>query len=287
MMTASKPSPTRQKRQPRATKERPLSELDAESAVADGDADFMTSLARGLAVIRGFSEQGAPLSIAELSRKVALPRAAVRRCLHTLERLGFVGSEGRGFYLKPKILTLGYAYLSSNTLSSAAQPILDRTAVMLEESCSLATLSGSEIIYVGRARTSKRIMSIDISIGTRLPAHCTSMGRVLLAHLSPKELQSFLGRAKLPAFTPRTVVAHEKLRQILDGVRRTGYSLVDQELEMGLRSIAVPVFDSSGQVAAAINVGTQAARVGIREMESRVLPVLREAATTLGTLLRR
>lgn len=276
------------RRRSKITRARPL-EADAnlELRAPEGDGDFMTSLARGLAVIRGFSEQQVGLSIADLSRNVGIPRAAVRRCLHTLERLGFVASDGRDFFLMPKVLTLGYAYLSSNPLSAAAQPFLDRVSGLLEESCSLATLSGSEVVYVGRATTSKRIMSIDIAVGTRLPAYCTSMGRVLLAQLPPKELNGYFGRAKLPSFTPRTVTSPERLRQILDGVARAEYALVDQELEMGLRSIAVPVRDSGGHVVAAINVGTQAARVGLREMETRFLPVLREAVHALSAALRR
>ena len=258
-----------------------------DSATPTSDGEFMTSLARGLAVIRGLSEQARGLTIAELSRAVDIPRAAVRRCLHTLEQLGFVGSDGRVFLLKPKILTLGYAYLSSNPLSAAAQPFLDRVSVALQESSSLATLSGDEIVYVGRATTSKHIMSIDISVGTRLPAYCTSMGRVLLAHLPPKELTGFLARVKMTAFTPRTVTSRENLRQILEGVRRAGHALVDQELEIGLRSIAVPVRDTMGNVTAAINVGTQAARVDRRDMEARLLPALQEVADELTAVLRR
>jgi len=250
------------------------------------DLNFMTSLARGLTVISAFSEQHQSFTIAELSRAVGFPRAAVRRCLYTLEQLGYAASDDQGFRLSPKILTLGYAYLSSNKLAWSAQPLLERLCGLVQEACSLATLSGNEIVYVARATMSKRIMSINISVGTRLPAHCTSMGRVLLSHLPPAELDAFLARAELRAFTERTVTFPEKLRQILNEVRRSGYCIVDQELEIGLRSIAVPVRDLAGRVTAAINVGTQAARFTVREMETKLLPPLRSAADELTSMLR-
>jgi IclR family pca regulon transcriptional regulator len=261
-----------------------LPALGSEVVGPAGDVDFMTSLARGLAVMRAFSERGASLTIADLSRRVGIPRAAVRRCLHTLELLGYVGSLERAFFLKPKVLTLGYAYFSADALGASVQPVLDRVSATVQESCSLAMLSGDDIVYVARATTSKRIMSIDISVGTRLPAHCTSMGRVLLAHLPPAELERSLARLKLKAFTPRTVTSRERLRQILRSVLRAGYALVDQELEIGLRSLAVPVRDLTGNVTAALNVGTQAARISAREMEMRLMPVLRAASEELTAL---
>jgi IclR family transcriptional regulator, pca regulon regulatory protein len=250
-----------------------------------GDVNFMASLARGLAVIRAFSEQGRRYTIADVSRTVGFPRAAVRRCLYTLEQLGYVGSDEQGFFLRPKILALGYAYLSSDRLASSAQPLLERVCALVQEACSLATLDGDEIVYVARATTGKRIMSIDISVGTRFPAYCTSMGRVLLAHLPPVELAAFLERAELRTLTDRTVGSREKLEHILTGVRSSDHCIVDQELELGLRSIAVPVRDSTGRVLAAINVGTQAARFGLREMESKLLPPLRSAAQELTAML--
>jgi IclR family pca regulon transcriptional regulator len=239
----------------------------------------MASLARGLAVITAFSERHRTFTIAELSRAVGFPRAAVRRCLYTLERLGYVGAHETSFFLRPKILSLGYAYLSSNTLASSAQPVLERVCARVQEACSLATLSGEEIVYVARAAMSKRIMSIDISVGTRL-------GRVLLAHLPPTELDALLAGAELRSFTDRTVTSSERLRQILNGVRRSGFCIVDQELEIGLRSLAVPIRDASGTVTAAMNIGTQALRVGVREMEAKFLPTLRAAADELSSTLR-
>jgi IclR family pca regulon transcriptional regulator len=257
----------------------------AEIAALSGDPNFMTSLARGLAVIRGFSQQRRRMSIAQLSLRTGIPRAAVRRCLYTLSKLGYVASEdGRNFALRPQILSLGHAYLSSVPLVMAAQPVLDQVSAKTHESCSLAIMDGDEIMYVARSSSSTRIMSIDLGVGSRLPAHCTSMGRVLLANLMPDDLAAYLRRVKLAPYTNRTVVSKERLAETLAGVRDAGYAIVDQELEIGLRSIAVPVKDYRSRVAAAINISVQAPRVSIGEMEKSFLPQLRLAAEELGML---
>ena len=251
-----------------------------------GDPDFMTSLARGLAVIRAFSQQRQRLSIAQISLRTGISRAAVRRCLYTLGRLGYVGSDdGRNFALRPRILALGHAYLSSAPLASAAQPLLNQVSAAVHESCSMAILDGDDIVYVARSSSSARIMSIDLGIGSRLPAFCTSMGRVLLGGLTAPELNDFLKRLVATPFTNRTLVAKDRLRDTIAAARAAGYALVDQELEIGLRSMAVPVVDASGRPAAAINVSTQAARVPLGDMEKRFLPALRAAATELSLLL--
>lgn len=258
----------------------------AEIQALSGDPNFMTSLARGLAVIRAFSQQKRRLAVSQISQKTGIPRAAVRRCLYTLSQLGYVSSDdGRTFALRPKILALGHAYLSSTPLATSAQPILDHVTGVLHESCSIAILDGEDILYTARSTTTKRIMSLDLGVGSRLPAFCTSMGRVLLAGLEPGELNTFLARAKLTPFTNRTVASPSELKQVLDEVRRMGYAIVDQELEIGLRSIAVPVRDPTGKVVAAINIGTQSSRVPISEMETKFLPRLRDAAEELGMLL--
>ena len=252
-----------------------------------GDPDFMASLARGLAVIRAFA--GSPpggATIAELSLKTGIPRSAVRRCLHTLAQLGYVAADGRRHALRPKVLSLGAAYSSSATLSTAAQRFLDQLSEAVRESCSLAALDEGEILYLLRSATSTRIMSVDLRPGSRLPAYCTSMGRVLLAALPPAELRSYLQHTRLVAHTDRTITSRERLTQVLEAVRRDGRAVVDQELELGLRSIAVPVRDAAGRVVAAMNVGTQAARVPLREMERRFLAPLRRAAAELGPILR-
>jgi len=251
-----------------------------------GDPNFMTSLARGLAVIRGFSQQRRKMSIAQLSLRTGIPRAAVRRCLYTLGKLGYVASEdGRSFALRPQILSLGHAYLSSVPLVMAAQPVLDQVSAAIHESCSLAILDGDEILYVARSSASTRIMSIDLGVGSRLPAHCTSMGRVLLGGMGADDLAAFLRRVKLAPYTPRTLVAKDRLADTIATVARQQYALVDQELEIGLRSIAVPVKDFRARVAAAINVSVQASRVSVTEMEKSFLPALRAAADELGMLL--
>ena len=251
-----------------------------------GDPKVMTSLARGLAVIQGFTQQKRSLTIAQLSHRTGIPRAAVRRCLYTLSRLGLAGSEdGKAWSLRPKILGLGHAYLSSTTLATAAQPLLDRVSERLSESSSIALLDGDEIMYVARSSIMRRIMSVDLSIGTRLPAYCTSMGRVLLAQVPPRDLDAYLRRARLVAYTERTLIAPEKIRKTLAGVAAAGYAIVDQELEIGLRSIAVPVRDLGGRVVAAMNISTQASRVPMAELERRFLPELREAARELTAML--
>ncbi len=252
-----------------------------------GDPDFMASLARGLAVIRAFA--GRPpggSSIAEISLRTGIPRSAVRRCLHTLAKLGYVAAEGRRYTLRPKVLSLGAAYASSTTLTMAAQRYLDHVSSTVRESCSLSVLDEGEILYLIRSATSTRIMSVDLRPGSRLPAYCTSMGRVLLAHLPPAELRTYLQRTRLVGHTDRTLTSRDRLVQALEAVRKGGYAVVDQELELGLRSIAVPVHDAAGRVVAAMNVGTQAARVPLREMERRFLRPLQAAAAELGLLLR-
>ena len=257
------------------------SQLDAFS----GDPDFMTSLARGLLVIRAFSQRPLRLSMAHLSKRTGLSRASVRRCLYTLSKLGFAGSDdGRNFYLRPRILTLGYSYLSSMPLATAAQPILDQLSQILNESCSIALLDGADIVFVAHAN-SARIAAINLGVGTRLPAFCTSKGRVLLANLSPEELESALLAIQFTRYTDRTVACVEKLRQALMTIKAEGYAIIDQELEMGLRSMAVPVRNPSGQVVAAISVRAHGQRLSVQDMQTRFLPYLRAAAQELSLLL--
>jgi len=263
----------------------PLSAADEIQALS-GDPNFMTSLARGLTVIRAFSQHRHRQSIAQLSQRTGIPRAAVRRCLYTLQKLGYVAvDDGRAYALRPQILALGHAYLSSAPLATSAQPLLNQVSEAIHESCSMAVLDGEDILYVARSSASTRIMSIDLGIGSRLPAFCTSMGRVLLAGLSPNELAAYLRRVKFVPYTNRTIVTRDQLKSALDIARATGFAVVDQELEIGLRSIAVPVADCDGRVAAAINVSVQAGRVSLAHMETTLLSPLRAAARELGMLL--
>jgi IclR family pca regulon transcriptional regulator len=256
----------------------------AEQIDAMTDPSFMTSLARGLAVVQAFSDSRKPQTIANISQKTGIPRAAVRRCLHTLRELGYVDAELNNFSLRPKVLTLGYSYLSSTPLTVSAQPYLNEISRTLNESSSMAVLDDGEVLYVARAATS-RVMSVALNTGSRLPAYCTSLGRVMLAHLPPDQLEQYLAKTKLRAMTENTVVNQKRLREILADVRREGYAINDEELELGLRSIAVPVRGASGQVLAALNVGAQAARVSVKQLEKEFLPVLLRGAQELAILL--
>jgi IclR family pca regulon transcriptional regulator len=251
-----------------------------------GDPNFMTSLARGLAVIQAFSQRRHHLTISQVSTTTGLSRAAVRRCLYTLSKLGFAGSDdNRHFFLRPRILALGHSYISSMPLATAAQPVLEHISHLLHESCSIATLDGVDIVYIARANVT-RIMSIDLGVGSRLPAFCTSMGRAILANLPPEELESVLARIEFKRYTERTITNAAKLTQALRQIRRDGYSIIDQELEHGLRSMAVPIQNPSGKVVAALNIGAHAQRVSIQEMQTKFLPHLRAAAQELCLLLK-
>jgi IclR family pca regulon transcriptional regulator len=256
----------------------------AEQIDALTDPSFMTSFARGLAVIRAFSDKRRTLTIAQISTQTGIPRAAVRRCLHTLRQLGYADAEMNNFSLRPKILGLGYSYLSSTPLAVSAQPCLDGITQRLRESCSLAVLDEQEVLYLARSSAS-RVMSVALNPGSRLPAYCTSLGRVMLAALPEAALDAYLDKVKLRAMTPHTVTTQKRLREVIAGVRHAGYALVDEELEVGLRSIAVPVRGASGSVLAALNIGAQAARVSRRQMEEEFLPALRKGSEELSVLL--
>lgn len=260
--------------------------LSSDADPFKGDPNFMASLARGLEVLQAFTPQRPLLSISQISQKTGIPRAAVRRCLYTLGKLGFVYAEdGKNFQLRPRVLSLGHAWLASTPLARSAQPVLRHLSEMLNESCSIATLDGDDILYIARA-SSSRIMTIDLDIGSRLPAWATSMGRVLLSHQPEEKLNDMLGRVTMIRYTPQTVDSVSKLRALLKTVRQQGYALNDQELEMGLRSLAVPLFNAQGHAVAALNVGVHAAQVSTGEMLDRVLPELQKAQHELALLLR-
>jgi IclR family pca regulon transcriptional regulator len=235
--------------------------------------EFVHSLERGLAVIRAFSERRARMTLSDVARATDMTRAAARRYLLTLEALGYVGTDDRHFYLRPRVLSLGYAYLSSLSISDIAQEHLEQLAGDLHESCSASVLDGSDIVYVARA-SAVRIMTIGLSVGTRLPAYCTSMGRVLLAALPEPAREAYLRDVQLDARTSRTITTADRLRQELVRARAQGYSLLDQELEDGVRSVAVPVRDSAGVVVAAVNTSAHAARVTLATLREEFLPRL-------------
>jgi IclR family transcriptional regulator, pca regulon regulatory protein len=281
-LTARQPTlPSAPPAVPPSPKVTPAAALD----VYTGDPNFMTSLARGLIVIQAFTQQSPQMTISQLSIKTGLSRAAVRRCLYTLTKLGFAGAEdGSRYSLRPRMLTLSHTYTTSNTLSSAAQPILERMSAALRESFSVATLDGEDIVYIARTQVN-RVMAVDLHIGSRLPAYCTSMGRILLAYLPAEQLEQYLAKVNLVPHTTRTITSVEKLRLALRNIRRNGYAICDQEYEVGLRSIAVPVFSSSGRVVATLNLSGNAPRLSVLEMQSRFLTPLRNAASELSVFL--
>ena len=250
-------------------------------AATSSDPNYMLSLARGLTVIRAFENSESALSVAEVARRSGISRAAARRCLHTLACLDYVVSAAGKFELAPKVLTLGYAYLGSARVSRAAQPVLERVSERLQESCSMSVMDGNEIVYVARA-ASRRIVSISLSTGSRLPAYCTSMGRILLAFGGEERLKQYFAAVKPVAHTPQTITKRADLLEEFERIRAAGYALVDQELEIGLRSVAVPVRRADSSVVAAINVGVQAARVDCKTMVSTYVPVLQKAAGEIG-----
>jgi IclR family transcriptional regulator, pca regulon regulatory protein len=249
------------------------------------DRDFVAALARGLAVLLAFSHKRRRLTIAEVSHRTGASRAAVRRSLHTLVRLGYAGHDLDGrFYLRPKVLAFGEAYLSATPIALLAQPILDRLSDALGESASLAIGDGDEIVYLARS-VSSRILSTTLNVGGRMPAYCTSIGRVLLAELPSDALDAYLARVTLHAFTERTVTSPDALRQLLQQAARHGYAIADQQMEPGIATIAVPVRSGAKEAVGGINVLIRSARIPVRSMVARFVPSLKDAARELGRML--
>jgi len=242
--------------------------------------DYVQSLDRGLSVIRAFDASRPELALSDVARETGLTRATARRFLLTLVRLGYVRQDGNRFSLRPRVLELGYSYLSALSLPELAQPHMETLVAQVNESSSIAVLDDTEIVYVVRVPTS-RIMSITIAVGTRLPAYPTSMGRVLLAALDPEALDERLARMQIRSLTPTTVADVERLRRQLDRVRAQGWAAVDQELEQGVRSVAVPIRDAAGVVSAALNVSVHASRMTMPTLRKQVLPQLLQTAAAI------
>ena len=261
-----------------------MSEIVQGTGIRSGE--FVQSLERGLAVIRAFGTDRARMTLSEVAREAQLSRASARRFLHTLVELGYVVTDGRVFALRPQVLELGYAYLSSLSLPAVAQPHLEQLVEDAGESSSVAVLDGADIVYVARVAT-RRIMSAAIQVGTRFPASATSMGRAVLAHVSGGERETFLAAVTLVPLTARTITDKHVLRAELEVVREQGWALVDQELEEGLRSIAVPLCDSAGRVVAAVNVSAPVRRGPVEEMVAELLPPLLRAAREIEADLAR
>lgn len=243
--------------------------------------EYVQSLERGLAVIQAFGPTRPEMTLSEVAAATGLTRAAARRFLYTLSKLGHVSGDGKRFRLTAQVLSLGYAYLSSLPWWQRAQPHMEAVVRSLGESCSVAVLDGFDIVYVARIPAS-RILTINPGIGTRFPAFVTSLGRVLLADQPPEWLNRYFAEAEFRPRTDRTETDPARLRALLAEVRRDGFALMDQELEMGLRSLSVPLRDRTGRVIAAMNVSASAAQIGLEDMRARYLPVLREAADAIG-----
>lgn len=247
--------------------------------VAD-DRDFVASLEKGLGVIEAFNATRPRLTLADVAKLTGITRAAARRYLRTLARLGYAEFDGRYFSLSPRILRLGYAYLSSASVPAKLQPFLEGVSEETGESSSAAMFDGDEIVYIARSAT-RRIMSVGLGVGSRLPIYCTSLGRAILAYRPEAEIEAYLDRVRLEPRTRFTVTDKAQLRETLIEVREQGYATIDEELEIGLRSIAVPVLQQNGTVMIAINIGTQAARFQPEEMVERFLSVLLAASQAI------
>lgn len=245
-------------------------------ALQPDDRDFVTALASGLEVIMAFDDSHPRMTLSEVAARTGMNRAKARRFLLTLHALGYVRKQQRYFELSPKVLQLGYSFLSANNYRSVIQQYLEDITAQCGESSSLGILDGDEVIYVARSAAPHRLMSISLSVGTRLPAAHTSMGRVLLAQLSEPALNAYLSRIVLERHTEKTITDKEYLKKCINKVRQQGYAISDQELDPGLRSLAVPAFDMNGKLLGAINISTNAARVDMETLLKHHLPLLQE-----------
>jgi IclR family transcriptional regulator, pca regulon regulatory protein len=253
----------------------------ADLAVHEGNPDFVLSLARGLRVIEAFDGHPEGMSIADISRATDLSRAAVRRLLITLELLGYIEADGRKYRLRHRVLHLGTSYLSSSSLATVSLPAVQKITDELGESSSVCVLDGDEILCIAGA-VRRGLMSLDVSTGSRLPVHCTAAGRVLLAALAEDHLPAHLERIELKALTAKTIVSREALTRDIRRVREQGFSIIDEELEAGVRAIAVPIVSKEGHVVGSLGVGALANRVALEQLQSRFLPTLRDQARAIG-----
>jgi IclR family transcriptional regulator, pca regulon regulatory protein len=247
--------------------------------------EFVRSVERAFSIVRAFGRESPSLTLSQVAQRTGLTRASARRFLMTLESLGYIGSEDRQFFLRPRILDLGFAYLSSVPVFDIVETHMEAVVQQVQESSSASVLDGTDVIYILRVPT-KRIMSVQIEVGTRLPAYATSMGRVLLSALAPERLENYLREVKMEQLTPMTVTNHQGLRLALAQVREQGWCLLDQELEVGVRSVAVPLHDPAGQVFAAMNISTNATRVPAERLLGEYLPLLRKAAEAIDEEIR-
>jgi IclR family pca regulon transcriptional regulator len=261
----------------------PAPVTDADVPDKPGDS-YVQSFARGLAVIRAFNAERPAQTLTDVAAATGLTRAGARRILLTLQTLGYVEADGRLFRLTPRILDLGFAYLTSMPFWNVAEPVMEELSAEVHESCSAAVLDRTEIVYVLRVPTHK-IMTINLSIGSRLPAWCTSMGRVLLSSLDDAALDAVLDASNLHAHTPRTVTDKDELKQIIAQVRRQGWAITDQELEEGLISISAPIRNRQGRIIAAMNISGNAQRNSAKQMMKTFLEPLQKAAQNVSEMV--
>ncbi|MES2401725.1 MAG: IclR family transcriptional regulator [Pseudomonadota bacterium] len=245
---------------------------------------YVQSFARGLEVIRSFSADAPRQTLTEVAERSGLTRAGARRILLTLQSLGYVTLDGKTFSLTPRILDLGFAYLSSMPIWNLAEPVMEKLVADVRESCSVAVLDGTDIVYVLRIPTHK-IMSINLGVGSRLPAYCTSLGRVLLGALPDAELVERLERSDITTRTKYTVTGMKDLLARIEQVRKQGWSMVNQELEEGLVSMSAPITDRAGRTVAALNISGQANRTSAKTMQETMLPPLLAAAKDISRML--
>jgi len=250
------------------------------------DGEYITSLARGLSVLRAFTKERPEMTLSELAAETQLNAAVVRRCLNTLICLGYVGKKGKLFLLKPEVIDIASAFIESMNLEEVVHPYLQRVRDATADSSSLAVLSHHDILYLVHVSTN-RMIRLAAGVGTRFPAYATSLGRALLAYQDDEFIDSYLRMAEFRALTPNTVTAPEKLREILEEVRRAGYASIQDELDYGIVSVAVPVFNDRGEILAAINCSTATTRINQAEMVETRLPLLRDAAKEIEIELRR
>ena len=248
------------------------------------DRESVQGLKRGFAVVRAFSADARELTITDVAARTGLPRAVARRYLLTLEELGCVSHAGSAFTLTPRLLDLGVTYLSTLPVTRVAQPFMERIIDTLHDSTSIGVLDRHDCVCVARL-TAKRNMTFDVAVGSRLPAHATSMGKVLLAHLPPAALDAYFAGGPLERLTKRTICDEARLRRTLDEVCTRGWALADQESEDGVRVVAAPVFDRANEVHSALAVGSHAARVPLSVLKRDYLPVVIDAARQISRAL--
>lgn len=247
--------------------------------------DVIASLAKGLRVLECFGADRARLSVSDVAQATGLDRATSRRCLLTLHQLGYADYDGKFFSLTPRVLRLGMGALAALPLPQIVQPWLDQLSDQIGQSCSVSILDGTEIVYLARA-AQRRVMSIGLMPGSRLPAHCTSMGRVLLAALPEQEARALLEASDLTPRTPWSLTGLDEIMSVIAGVREKGYAVIDQEVELGLRSIAVPVLNAHGEVVAALNTGMAAVASDPDDLVRDYLPALLKTRNGIQRILR-